>query len=377
MAIKFKNLFNNLKALLLGLFFSLILLELGCGLLVELGHIPCGVPTYSLAHRGPNFWGFLNKDFGPWHHKNTSSRQLGACFDVLHHTNSFGARDVERPLSSTEKRVVVLGDSFVEGYAVCDSCRITHFLEKSSGIPFLNFGTTGGFGPTQSYVLYETLAKKFDHEVVMIGILPDNDFQDDLPNPNRYQPYWEGTYPEYELAYTGQELLLGAAQSEKEERDWRWYLRNFTYTMNIADWLEAYLKWRRNMSRQSKQMPRGASRFEQYSPEEFDRMRYSLEKICESAGERIVITFLIPRFTDILSFEKSKKNPLAEELRTTIDEPNFQVIDLVSLMYGTDKEEWVDYYLPCDRHWSRKGHEVAAALVWDTLKSVVKSDGSY
>ncbi|MEM6628242.1 MAG: hypothetical protein AAF694_01155 [Bacteroidota bacterium] len=376
MAINLKNFKNNLKALLFGLVFSLILLELGCLLLVESGHIPCGVPSYSLASKGPRFWSFLNKDFGPWHYKNTSSRQLGACFDVLHHTNSYGARDIERPIKSNKLRTVVLGDSFVEGYAVCDTCRVTNFLEKSLGIPFLNFGVTGGFGPTQCYVLYEKLAKQFDHDVVMMGILPDNDFQDDLPNPGRYHPYWKGRYPNYMLAYTGEKYLVDETQKEQEDRDMRWYLRNFSYTMNVADWLEAYVKWRRNMSRQVKQMPRGESRFEQFSTEEFDRMRFSIEKICEAAGEREVIVFLIPRFTDILSYEKNGHNPLAEELQSTIDMPNFRLVDLVSGMHATHKEEWVDYYLPCDRHWSRRGHEVAAELLGSELEPLLKSNGS-
>ncbi len=348
-------------------------MELACLILVQSGYIPTRVPSYSLSSPSPKFWAFLNEDFGAWHYKNAIASHTSACFNLIYTFNSYGARDIERSEYSSKKRIIVLGDSFVEGYGVTDSCRLTNLLETKTGIPHLNFGTSGGVGPTQYFMIYETLAKKYKHDAVILGILPDNDFQDDYPNSGRYQPYWEGKYPNYQISYTGKQYFNSASSHEiqPDNKDAKWYLRNFTYTMNVAEWIEGLLKVKRNIYRQNRQLPRRSSRFNDYTSEEFDRMRYSLEKVCQSAMDKPVVVFLIPRFSDLIEYGKSGNNKLLEELEKGVKEPNLILIDLLSMMHDYNKDRWTDYFLPCDRHWSCYGHEVASTILIQSLKDTL------
>jgi hypothetical protein len=138
----------------------------------------------SRAHRAyrvtamPTFWADLNRYFGVWHRPHARFRHAEACWDVTYQANSYGARHVERPTrSSAHRRHVVLGDSFIEGYAIPDGERLTDRLNVSRDEEFLNFGTGGAFGTVQELVLYRTLASSFEHSDVLLFVLPVNDFR--------------------------------------------------------------------------------------------------------------------------------------------------------------------------------------------------------
>lgn len=57
-----------------------------------------------------------------WKHPRATFRHANACFDVTYTSNSFGARDLERSFESpASRRVIVLGDSFIEGWGIVDA----------------------------------------------------------------------------------------------------------------------------------------------------------------------------------------------------------------------------------------------------------------
>ena len=135
--------------------------------------------------------------FGVWHRPNGHYIHKGGCYNVEYVTNSYGARDVERTMRPSLPRAVVLGDSFIEGMAVPAEDRLTNLLEKDTGREHLNFGTGGDFGPLQYSLLYKTMAADFDHDLVIVGVLPDNDFHDmslsywkARGKAGRYRPYY-------------------------------------------------------------------------------------------------------------------------------------------------------------------------------------------
>jgi hypothetical protein len=139
--------------------------------------------------------------WGVWGVPGSVSRHTSSCFDVEYRFNSYGARDVERteraPLGGT--RWIVLGNSFVEGFGISESERITNRLEERLGKEFLNFGMSGHFGPLQYLILYRELAMKFEHAGLIVGFLPHNDFIDNNAaywaknyggaHNRRYRPY--------------------------------------------------------------------------------------------------------------------------------------------------------------------------------------------
>ena len=77
---------------------------------------------------------------------------------------------------------------------------MTNLLERDTGHAVLNFSSSGNFGPLQYLIVYQQLASTFEHDGIMVGLLPDNDFEDNDPawwaanrskaNGLRHRPYY-------------------------------------------------------------------------------------------------------------------------------------------------------------------------------------------
>ena len=123
-------------------------------------------------------------------------------------------------------------------------------METAFHLPHLNFGLAGNFGPTQYVKLYESFASKFEHDAILVGVLPANDFIDDdyelnqKIGSNRYKPYWVGDYPNYELIYF-QDSLHKSTFNQKDIQPFKGLLKNFTYSYNYL--LFAKTKWKQQI----------------------------------------------------------------------------------------------------------------------------------
>lgn len=72
----------------------------------------------------------------------------------------------------------------------------------------LNFGINGT-SLINYYLLHKHLAKRFEHDVVIIGFLPANDFEDYSDGDEAglvqfpiYRPYWKSANSGYDLKYS-------------------------------------------------------------------------------------------------------------------------------------------------------------------------------
>lgn len=347
-------------SLLVSLLLGIGAFECGSMIAIETETVPATRPSYSKSGTQP-FWADINPNWGVWHHK-IEFRHAKSCFDVVYKANSYGARDKERDRRSSESRIVVLGDSFVEGYGVADADRLTNLLAVRSGIEHLNFGTAGGFGPVGEYKLYESLAQGFDHDAVILAILPDNDFTDDAPDAwrdsKRYRVYWEGSYPDYTLTYN----LNDPADSEFNERPGlvsvaRSTLRDYTYGYHFVSWNIAAYKY----SRKTRKLAApNQSRYYHYTRDEWDRMRYSIEKIRSLAANKRMMIFAIPREVDFVEYAKNGAPPFSSDMRALCQELDIEFIDLIGPMAG---ESTFEFFHSCDRHWSPKGNAFAASVL--------------
>ena len=142
---------------------------------------------------------------GIWRYPNTTLLQQEKCLDAKLESNSEGARDRERQKPSmAPRRFVVLGDSFIEGYGINAEDRVTNLLEERTGVEFLNFATSGGFGTIQEWLLYESRVLQYDHTDVVLFILPGNDFEDNDPDEfasSVYRPFLRPKGAGYEVYY--------------------------------------------------------------------------------------------------------------------------------------------------------------------------------
>ena len=346
--------------------FTLGLCELCCTAVVRLGFVPARVPPYAITASKATFWGDLSSEFGAWHPPLTQYRHQKACFDVLYESNSYGARDVERQKTSTAFRVVALGDSFMEGFGVRREDRLSDQIESRTGIACLNFGTSGNAGSAHAYAIYRSLASQFEHGAVLASILPENDFDDDEPKPDRYQPYWSGSHPDYELRFSSERVSDSAWSATQQDQGVTLVslLRDFTHTQNVIDLVYSGFKQRRTQRKFEGDVSTPESRFFRYSKDEFLRLTWSYERLAALAAPRPLVLFTIPRIADLAAISKEGRSPLDEELAAwAAKQPNVRFVALARLILGGGGDEASAMFLSCDPHWNAHGHARAAELL--------------
>lgn len=293
-----------------------------------------------------------------------------SCFDVDYRSNAYGARDPERSLHSDKPRVVVLGDSFVEGVGMPEGKRMTDLLEQWTGIAHLNFGTAGAFSSTQEWLLYETLASRFDHERVLLFAFPNNDFIENDParfgDPDRYRPYLRRVSNTYEVYYPID--LETAKRRARKQLLWnRWY--NASYVYRLAAFFDAQIRAHIAEGWPSKY---GYVGYQQFDDEDLRRLLFGYRKIRDDAAGRELVIVTIPRLNDLLYAEaEGIPDRLPGRLREFAKgEPHIRYVDLLPGFLEdrrTHDRKLSDYFLACDGHWSELGNAVAAELVLRAL----------
>jgi len=314
----------------------------------------------------PGFWADIDPGFGVWHEPHATFRHTTKCWDVTYSTNSYGARDAERERRSTARRHVVLGDSFVEGYGVGDGVRMTDRLEAATGEPFLNFGTSGGFGTVQELVQYRTLASAFDHADVLLFILPLNDFVDNDPARNqssRYRPYLRRVPAGTEIFYTTTFDARDTGEIGITRRSLNW-LGNHAYVMDAA--LQTYDR------RHDPQAAEQWLSYRGYTPADLDVMAAAVRELGVAAAGRVVHVFIIPSEIDLGRYRRESPFAFPSQLRGAVaGASNVDVTDLLPDFLDYARSHHVRpsaFFATCDAHWSPLGHQVAAESVMARLR---------
>ncbi|MDB5723504.1 MAG: hypothetical protein JWQ16_258 [Novosphingobium sp.] len=357
---------NSIKRLATQFLVFLVILELGLQMVVRLGLLDVSLPTYR-AQNAWSFWVDVDPAFGVWHLPHARYRHAKACFDVPYRANAFGMRGPETTKAHRGKRVVVLGDSFAEGWGIADGRRVPDLLARDTGTEHLDFGTSGDFDPTQYWQLYRTLAKQFDHDAVIVMILPNNDFTpggmtETRDAAARWVPRLTGHYPDYRVTYPPRRF-------EPQPHDWKRFAVNlpgeFWLTYRTAGFMVAYVSAvRAHNAGAPEQGALQRSRYYSYSAEEFGRMRYAIEQIAKDAGkDRRVLVVTIPRPDDFAAALSGAPPPLPRELSAVAQGAGIDYLDLLPAMQADAKGQPARWFLTCDGHWSAAGHAEAARVI--------------
>lgn len=363
----FKNNPWKVRCILIGGLF--LLMEITLRMAAWMGLFP--YQMYPTTHN-PVYWDDINPHFGVWKYPNASFNQKASCFNVTYTSNSYGSRDKERSKSSNgKKRVLLLGDSYVEGYGNPSSHRFGDILEKQTGVEFLNFGTSGHFGTIQQWQLYEHLASKFDHNIICIFMLPFNDFSDNNPDDfprERYRPYLKKQSDKFELYYT--------VDFEKRKKDFRRTSKVIKNTIDntfyLANFLRLATRVIKNKTGLKKNKETPPPSYDTYSQEDIDKVLYSYHQIQQLARNKKIYIFTIPAYRDYYAAIHGKKSfKIHKDLNDfTRNDPSLTYVDLLPFFIKYIKENkltYADITLGCDGHWGKTGHEIAAAAVKQAL----------
>jgi hypothetical protein len=327
-------------------------------------------PAYLAAateHRRIGAWLTETAEWGAWHLPHATARQESACFSVALQANSYGARDRERAMDGPgTNRVVVLGDSFAEGFGVEEEQRLTNILERRLGVEFLNFGTALDFGPLQYQILYDRLAAKFAHDRVMIMFLPDNDFTDNDAEYwkakrgrdflRRHRPYYQKTADGLYQPFYPPKLPGGEVDAQPAwYQGWpagieRWISRNL-WTYRAGDYV-AGLFGGGNLR----------SGYFDFTPEQLDAVLWSFGEIKRRAGPRAVTIVVIPRLTDFRRAARAGANKLIPRLQEFGAANGITIVDLMEPMRRIEPNA-ARFFFACDGHWSEAGNAAAAAAL--------------
>jgi hypothetical protein len=353
-----RSIFRSLLAILrwfsVNFLIFAVLAELMCVVFVHRKSWPSTRPTYHLNYN--QFWADIYPAFGTWHRPDGPFTHQGGCFSVEYRTNSYGARDSERNRRSMEPRTIVLGDSFVEGFGLSDEQRLSNILERRTGREHLNFGSGGNFSPLQYFLVYKSMAQEFDHDLVVVGVLPDNDFHEmDLTwgrkhLAGRYRPYYA---KDLSIVYEGR---LRTNTSETTWDHVEAFLRAYLASYHVGQYLNSLAYWHSLTP---------YSGYNDYDDVDLTRLKKALSDLGETATARgsKVAVFLIPRLIDFERLQATGSNRLGPAMEQWGQQAQIPIKDLLPEMARRSQGDYRSYFLPCDGHWSKRGNEVAAEIV--------------
>jgi hypothetical protein len=361
------------KKLLVALLVTYLLIELTCYIFIKSGHIKANLPDFNYSFTltaYPFTIGDIDSVWGAWHYREPFRRKEN-CLNFDYHINSWGARDIERTKQATDTdRVLVLGDSFMEGYGMAEKDRVSSRLEQGTNRQFLNFACTD-FGTTQEYLLYQHLGLQFVHSTLLIGIFPFNDFEDNdtslhlNPYYKRFRPYFKGIAPDYHLVYKEDSIQKSNFNKRgflKKENSTRAlfvrFFRAYTCWFNI---LTYYLDARFVGSQKQ------SSGYYHYTAEQWNKMSFILKKIKELAGSRRMVIITIPTAEDIKTYNKLGDPPLHAAMDSLCKANKMEFVDLLKPFAARPHSEQT-FYFDCDPHWNEAGNQFAAEILKPLFK---------
>lgn len=348
---------------------TLVLFELGAAALMKSGTLPGSLPP---AEPAP-YWWEDHPDFGVWRRPYAEATHQTRCFRARYQTNAAGMRDVDRPLDAAQPRVVVLGDSHLAGWGLPAGLRLSNQLERMTGVPHLNFAMPH-FGPYQQLLVYEQLARRYEHDAVIASLLPINDFRDiDLELASRLVGY-EHVYRPYLIEREVGDTRSYEHLSHRESRLRRW-LRKHSHLFNAVaasrprGGVEGILSWTpEEKARASEVTRRAPSWFYDFQDRHIRLLEVILRRLAASAQGKPVTLFLVPSRSDFQRREISGPDPLEPALQEVAEATGIQIVNFLSVL-SQRGSDWERYFFDCDYHWNAYANQVAAEHLIEALGS--------
>lgn len=373
-------------------FFTLIIFELFSFILVKLNCLPfVNTPALYQANSGDfvsiDKWRNERSEWGGWHNSSLRTVHEGKCFKTEYKSNSIGARDDEFFFDQKQKKIILIGDSFAEGFGVETSKRAGDLIEKSTGYQVYNFGSTPDVGPVQYNIIYKKLASKYEHDILLIFFLPINDFNDNdyaywsllkrnivVEGKERYRPYWikndDNTY-----GYFIPKDAVKTNDQYSEILGYRAFFKRNFWVYNLFQSLEFYLKLyklQRVSGVSVGAILDSSNGYSGYFDASYDQQRaavWFLDDLMSWSKAKKIILVSIPARSDYKRIESGSN------VESMFWYKSFQTAgsrlgrDISFIDLSKEKlNNWNDNFLSCDPHWGEEGNSMAAKIISDYLR---------
>lgn len=253
--------------------------------------------------------------------------------------------------------------------------RLSTLLEQRTGLEHLNFAVSSS-SPINYYLTYKRIVKAYQADMLIVGFLPANDFESykesnahGLVDWPVYTPYWQGTYPTYQLRYS----LARVDQSICYGKHTQVSLRKVVDSVYSALPLSAKLKadfWANSSllrllsERKARRYKAGQiSSYEQFTEDDWHYVSYSLRQLIQEAAGKNVIILSIPTLWDLRALKSGNVNRIDPLLAQFCQQHGVAFIPLAPSFLAY-KGKLAHLYVPCDGHWSVQGEAYAADAVF-------------
>jgi hypothetical protein len=354
------------KAKFLVFFICVVLVEIGARALVWFELLPY---TRYPTNVELKFWTRSEPMVGIWHEPNASFDDDRQCFEAHLESNSMGARDRERLKRLPGKeRVIVLGDSLIEGLGVEYGDRVTEILEARTGIEHMNVASIS-WATIQQWLFYENYASDYDHTAVFLFIFPGNDFGEMDPEVNsttKYKPYLrntgEGMEVYYPVEFKNRQTIERSRSSAIKNA-----VENNFYLLNVLRFAWRTLK-------QESWEKHDRPYYDDFSDRGLEVMLYALDGLARATEGRPLYLITIPHYEDIRYVQETGGGfRLIDELNEFARQhEHVELIDLLPYLRRYLEENDLSFEaltLGCDWHWGVLGNTVVAEALVERIYS--------
>ena len=295
-----------------------------------------------------------------WSHNARVSYDMqteGHAYTLSYNNHGYRGSDIEFAKDAAVRRVVFLGDSFVDAAEVGDTEVFTALLQDSlDGLEVINLGVYG-HSTAQKLISLENVGLRFDPDLVVL-VTVSNDFVENVTNFDAFGPRprfvldearnlrLEGTdHPNARETFERTNIPLPGMAFLHQHSLLYYALNSYIYHRLFAERILTITK-----AQETANSP-------EYRHELFLRLISRMDAVCKARGIRFVAVFAYWR-NELLTEESPMKRAILDVAAAGI-----RVADLHEPLRRAELSGGESLYYRQDPHWNAFGNSVVAATL--------------
>jgi hypothetical protein len=337
--------------------------------------------NYENTRTEKNIW-------GAWHPENQTVSHVNDCINAVYTYNNVGAKDGDfKESRNKKKRIILLGDSIAESYGLSNNESFDSEIEKNSDYEVYNFGFAGSAGVLQYHLIYENLAKKFQHDSIIIFFFPGNDFLDNdynvwkesgwdkfEDNQQRYRPYYKKIAKDDFQYFIPENAIKREnwkyANKKRLKTKLKFFLDNYFWSMNLYKSFY-YIKYYKP------HLSNSYSGFFDSSLEQQEANIYFLKRIINSRNFEFIRIVLFPTKEDLNRInalpEKSLNNQHWYKELNNLSNNSKDDLKIINMAeHIKNEKDYRKYIFSCDDHFNYQGIKFISEIIVKSFSDNVK-----